>query len=219
MVKELILKSRQVKPEAEPEAICSALAALGISVPAYAVRYLLYCDENSKLSDLIREESRCEPTPTPKAIQSALEARGHKVSVRYVRLVLWRDRKPKKARKERPKVVQKDGKTSERIRELLDKNPDMTTQALVEELERLRSNQTEQERKDEPLSISANLIKVVRHKWKKRREAQERMKADEEEQRRLGIDNPPVAGVKRKKSAAQAAAETDEMLRELGWDD
>ncbi len=158
-----------------------------------------------KLADLIRLERQKTPTPGPTAIRAALVAQGHRVSLSYIKLVLWRDGKPKrKVRKRRPWQkhwpVSVDSK-SEAIRRLLMKNPDMKTADIQAEL-------------DEP--VSANLIKVVRHNFKKRLAAQQRIKEREEERRQTGL---PVGGrsskKKQKKTDAEIDAEVEEMLNRL----
>jgi hypothetical protein len=159
-----------------------------------------------KLADLIRQERQKSPTPGPAAIRAALVAQGHQVSISYIKLVLWRDRRPKqKAKKRRPWQkhwpVSADSR-SEAIRRLLKRNPHMKTADI-------------QAKMDEP--VSANLIKVVRHYFKKRLAAQQRMKESEEEQRRMGLEDMPVGG-KRRKTQAEIEAEVEEMLNRLDGD-
>jgi hypothetical protein len=137
-----------------------------------------------KLADLIRQERQKTPTPGPAAIRAALVAQGHSVSLSYIKLVLWRDRMPKKkARKRRPWQkhwpVSADSR-SEAVRRLLEKNPEMTTADIQAELDE---------------QVSANLIKVVRHNFKKVRAAKARKEAREEERRRTGLADMPVGGV------------------------
>lgn len=155
-----------------------------------------------KFADLIRLERQKTPTPGPKAIRAALVDQGHSVSISYIKLVLWRDQKPrKKAKKRRPWQKHwpvSDDSRSEAIRRLLKKNPDMKAADIQAEL-------------DEP--VSANLIKVVRHNFKKEQAAQQRMREQEDKRRKTGM---PVAGIgsqrKRKKTQAEIDAEVEEML-------
>jgi hypothetical protein len=156
-----------------------------------------------KLADLIRLERQKTPTPGPAAIRAALVGQGHSVTVSYIKLVLWRDRNPKKkAKKIKPWQkhwpVSVDSR-SEAIRKLLAENLDMTTAAIQAKL-------------DEP--VSANLIKVVRHKFKKKQEAKARMRAREEDQRRMGLADLPVGG-KLMNTQTELEAEAEELLNRL----
>lgn len=158
-----------------------------------------------KFADLIRHERQKTPTPGPTAIRAALVAQGHSVSLSYIKLILWRDRQPKKkARKRRPWQkhwpVSADSR-SEAIRSLLEKNPAMKTADIQAELE-------------EP--VSANLVKVVRHNFKKKQAAQQRMREREEERRRLGLDDIPIGGAKPKKTDAEIDAEIEDFFGQAG---
>lgn len=161
-----------------------------------------------KLADLIRQERQKTPTPGPTAIRAALHAQGHSVSLSYIKLVLWRDQKPKKkAKKRRPWQkhwpVSTDSR-SEAIRRLLKKNSDMTTADIQAEM-------------DEP--VSANLVKVVRHNFKKQRAAEAKKEGSEEERRRTGLGDMPVGGSKKKKKTqAEVDAEVEEMLYRFSED-
>src|SRR5690606_1187691 len=108
----------------------------------------------------------------------------------------------KKAKKRRPWQkhwpVSEDSR-SEAIRRLLEKNPAMKTADIQAEL-------------GEP--VSANLIKVVRHNFKKKLAAQQRTKVSEDELRRMGLEDMPVGGVRRK-SDAEIDAEVDDILNQL----
>jgi hypothetical protein len=158
-----------------------------------------------KLAELIRLERQKTPTLGPTAIRATLVAQGHRVSLSYIKLVLWRDRKPKKrARKRRPWQkhwpVSEDSR-SEAIRRLLEKNPNMTTADIQAEL-------------DEP--VSANLIKVVRHNFKKKHKAEARKMAKEEERQRAGLADMPVGETDSKsRKKTQAELEVEEMLNRL----
>lgn len=154
-----------------------------------------------KLADLIRLERQKTPTPGPTAIRATLVAQGHPVSISYIKLVLWRDRRPKKrAKKKRPWQkhwpVSADSR-SEAIRRLLERNPEMKTADIQAEL-------------DEP--VSANLIKVVRHNFKRKQAAQQRRREREEERRQMGLEDMPVGGKRRK---TQAQVEVEELLEDL----
>jgi hypothetical protein len=158
-----------------------------------------------KLADLIRLERQKTPTPGPTAIRAALVAQGHQVSISYIKLVLWRHRRPKqKAKKRRPWQkhwpVSAESR-SEAIRRLLEKNPAMKTADIQAAL-------------NEP--VSANLIKVVRHHFKKKLAAQQRLREREGQRRRAGLADLPVGGAKPQKSDAEIKAELEEFFRQAG---
>jgi len=88
---------------------------------------------------------------------------------------------------------------SEAIRRLLEGDPGIKTATVLKVLRK------------EGIEVSANLVKVVRHNWKEKRQAQERMKAREKERRRSGLEDMPVGG-KRRKTNAEIDAEVEEML-------
>lgn len=67
---------------------------------------------------------------------------------------------------------------------------------------------------DEP--VSANLIKVVRHNFKKMQAAEARREASKEERRQMGLADMQVGGTgsknNRKKTQTEVEAEVEEML-------
>jgi hypothetical protein len=93
---------------------------------------------------------------------------------------------------------------SEKIRQLLERDPEMKPAAIRAALAR------------RGVEVEINLIKVVRHHWRVKRKAEERMKAKKVERRQKGLHDLPVGGTgskkKRKKPEAEIDAEVEEML-------
>ena len=118
-----------------------------------------------KLADLIRQTRKERPKLGTAGIRDALAETGVVVETAYVKLVLWRDRKRREqgpVRRQRRRPDPSDVNRSEEVRKLLEADPDRATASIQEELA------------GRGIGVSASLVKVVRHNWKKKLAASDR---------------------------------------------
>ncbi len=114
-------------------------------------------------------QARNEGKPVgPKTVREALAADGVSVKASYVKLVLWRDRKRKQqspVRRQRRRPDPSGMNRSEKIRDLLKSQPDLTNAEIQAALSK------------DGIEVSMSLVKVVKHNLQKKKSAPPKKKS------------------------------------------